>query len=605
MNNILDKKVTIFKNLTDTQTPFVQTIGQVLGHIKTPKESSLAIINRIRSGEATKDEKKRLPIICFSGVFSSRDDSSLTEHSGLMVIDFDKINAEEAKRILSLDKHTLICFTSPSGNGLKLVVRITNPERHRDHYRSIIRYYDANYGLEVDPTGINVSRACFVSYDENLVYKEDAESYGGFLTEKADNQQIEVKTVGITDYEQLNIACRMIRRAENGNKHDVLLRASILCGGYIAASMMEEEEVIRVLMREIEKKDVDSIHTAMNTIRDGIERGKMLPIKNVLDERDKMRRELLISDGDMSFISSDSEDFKWISMFAEGEIPQGLITGIEDVDNHWRFKKNFTVINGHSNIGKTTFALYLQVAASMRHGWKWLIYTAENKTASVKMKLMTFALGKNIENMTHSERRLAYDWVRNHFTVIENNKTYSFYDILIFTGKMIRQEPLDGVFIDPYNGLKRDMRQGSTLGVHEYDYEAISEMLTMANAHKIAVWLNAHAVTEAQRLKGDDGLPIAPFAEQTEGGGKFVNRADDFLTFHRKIQHPEAAMRRTVEMHVRKIRETETGGSPTSFNQPLRFECNSERNTFYYINGTLMFNHLRCGDVSTTLFGGR
>ena len=162
MSNILDKKVTIFKNLTDTQTPFVQTIGQVLAHIKKPKESSLAIINRIRSGEATKDEKKRLPIICFSGVFSSRDDSSLMEHSGLMVIDFDKINAEEAKRILSLDKHTLICFTSPSGNGLKLVVRITNPERHRDHYRSIIRYYDANYGLEVDPcivTGKQIGRA--------------------------------------------------------------------------------------------------------------------------------------------------------------------------------------------------------------------------------------------------------------------------------------------------------------------------------------------------------------------------------------------------------------------------------------------------------------
>lgn len=605
MSNILDKKVTAFKSLMDTQNPYVLTIGQVLEHIKAPKESSLAIINRIRSGHATKDEKKQLPIICFSGVFSSRDDSSLTEHSGLMVIDFDGINAEEAKRILSLDKHTLVCFTSPSGNGLKLIVRVTNPERHRDHYRSIIRYYDSNYGLEVDPTGINVSRACFVSYDENLVYKEDAEPYGGFLTEKADNQQIEVKTAGITDYEQLNIACRMIRRAENGNKHDVLLRASILCGGYIAASMMEEEEVIRVLVREIEKKDIDSFHTAMNTIRDGIERGKMLPIKNVLDERDKMRRELLISDGDMSFISSDSEDYKWISMFAEGEIPQGLTTGVAEVDGHWRFKKNFTVINGHSNIGKTTFALYLQVVGSMRHGWKWLIYTAENKTASVKMKLMCFAMGKNIEDMTHSERKIAYDWVRNHFTVIENNKTYSFYDILIFTGKMLRQEPLDGVFIDPYNGLKRDMRQGSTLGVHEYDYEAISEMLTMANANKIAVWLNAHAVTEAQRMKGEDGLPIAPFAEQTEGGGKFVNRADDFLTFHRKIQHPDAAMRRTVEMHVRKIRETETGGSPTSFNQPLRFECNSERNTFYYINGTLMFNHLRGGDLSTTLFGGR
>jgi len=104
-----------------------------------------------------------------------------------MVIDFDKIDAEEAKRNLSLDKHTLVCFISPSGKGVKVVVRITNPERHRDHYRSIMRYYDANYGLEVDSTGINESRACFFSYDEALVYRDDAEAYGSFLTEKADN----------------------------------------------------------------------------------------------------------------------------------------------------------------------------------------------------------------------------------------------------------------------------------------------------------------------------------------------------------------------------------------------------------------------------------
>ena len=36
-----------------------------------------------------------------------------------------------------------------------------------------------------------------------------------------------------------------------------------------------------------------------------------------------------------------------------------------------------------------------------------------------------------------------------------------------------------------------------------------------------------HAVTEAQRRKGDDGLPITPYAEDTEGG-KFVNRAIAF-----------------------------------------------------------------------------
>jgi hypothetical protein len=601
-SNPLDKRITVFKTLTDTASPIVATLGQVVQQVANPKKYSLTIIERIRSGEATKDEKKQLPIICFSGVFRTRDDASLEEHSGLMVIDIDDVNAVEAKRHIALDKHTLVCFVSPSGRGIKVVVRISNPERHRDHYRSIIKYYDINYGLEVDPTGINVSRACFFSYDPEIVYREDAEPYGGLLSERAEAQQIEVKTAGITDYEQLNIACRMIRRAEQGEKHDVLLRASVLCGGYIAASLMEEDEVVRVLAREISKRDVDSMQVAMNTIRDGLERGKLMPIKNVLDERDKMRRELLISDGDMSFISSDDDDYKWISMFARGEIPQGLSTGIEKVDAHWRFKKNFMVINGHSNIGKTTFALYLQVASSMKHGWKWLLYTSENKTASVKMKLMTFAMGKTIESMTKAELKLSYDWVRAHFTIIENNKTYSFYDLLVFTEKVLRQERLDGVLIDPYNGLKRDMRQGSTLGVHEYDYEAISEMLTMANANGIAVWLNAHAVTEAQRMKGPDGLPIAPFAEQTEGGGKFVNRADDFVTFHRKIQHPDAALRRTVEMHVRKIRETETGGSPTSLDNPLMFECNFDRNTFYFNDGSLMFSPLACGELSETLF---
>ena len=90
-------------------------------------------------------------------------------------------------------------------------------------------------------------------------------------------------------------------------------------------------------------------------------------------------------------------------------------------------------------------------------------------------------------------------------------------------------------------------------------------------------------------MKGDDGLPIAPFAEQTEGGGKFVNRCDNFLTFHRKIQHDDPHMRRTMEFHVRKVRETETGGSPTSFQDPLMYQMNSTATGFTNNRGKLMF----------------
>jgi hypothetical protein len=124
------------------------------------------------------------------------------------------------------------------------------------------------------------------------------------------------------------------------------------------------------------------------------------------------------------------------------------------------------------------------------------------------------------------------------------------------------------------------MGQGSALSTHDYHYEAASELLTFTNRHDMAMWLNAHSVTEAQRQKGPDGLPVAPFAEQTEGGGKFVNRSDSFLTFHRKVQAPTSDERRTMEFHVRKVRSQETGGEPTPLDEPFLFRMNIERTGF-------------------------
>ena len=89
-----------------------------------------------------------------------------------------------------------------------------------------------------------------------------------------------------------------------------------------------------------------------------------------------------------------------------------------------------------------------------------------------------------------------------------------------------------------------------------------------------------HAVTASQRVKGDDGLPVAPYAEDTEGGGKFVNRADSFLTIHRKVQHPTPSERKITEFHVRTVRDVETGGEPTPLEEPFRFEMNTSRTGF-------------------------
>lgn len=566
----MNQVVTIFPSIKQTENPVHITIQTALSRISTGGKH-IQIVREVRSGN--KEAKKQLPIILWSGKFSERKDTALEEHSGFIVLDFDHIDVEGSKNVLATDQYVFSCWISPSGEGLKALVKVSNPHHHRDHFRALQAYYDKEYGLEVDPSGINVSRACFDSYDPDIVINESSNIFGQMISEKALSQKAEQQG-RYTDYNKLAVVSSMIRRADDGEKHAILLKSALLCGGYISAGRMEEEEAIRVLEREIVKRDVDSIETARNTIRDGIEKGKTMPIREVIENENSAKLEMMISDGDMSFISSEDEDYRWIQDYIDGKLTLGLSTGDLELDKYFLFKRDFTIINGISNIGKSTFSLYTIVSSAVNHGWKWIIFSAENRTAATKMKIIQFACNARVADLYPSELKKMYSWVNEHFTVVSNNSIYSYTDLIIFGEKLLRQGDYDGYFIDPYNSLKIQMSSGSALSTHEYHYEAASELLNFTQKHNLSVWLSTHAVTEAQRRKGDDGLPQAPYAEDTEGGGKFVNKSDNFLTFHRKIQHANMDIRRTVEVHVRKIREVESGGEPTSIDYPVLFEMN-------------------------------
>ena len=593
-------KVTVFKNIWDKENPHHITLETALSRIQDGR--SVTTIDQVRSGD--KEKKKNLPVVCFSGEFMGRYDDKLFEHSGYIVLDFDHVDVDATKTALATDDYVHSCWVSPSGNGVKALVRITNPERHRDHFRALVKYFDSQYGLEVDSSGINESRACFESYDPDIIIKDSSTKFGAFTTEHAEAQAPVTDGYSYTDYMKLNLAAKMIRQAQDGEKHTTLLKASLLCGGFIAAKRMEEEEVIRVLMREISKRDIASEKEAMDTIIRGIEKGKTMPIREIIAEEKSAQREMLLNDGDMSFISSDDEDWRWIDDFAQGKIDLGLDTGDTSLDEYFRYKKEFVIINGHSNVGKTTMALYMIANSVVRHDWKWIIYSSENRTASVKKTLMEFAMDKKAQDMNYHERKQSYKWVQDHFIIINNNQVYSYSDIILFMEKIMRQQPVDGIFVDPYNSLRLDMKN-SGIGVHDYHYEAASEFLTFSTTHNVAVWLNMHAVTEAQRRKGDDGLPVAPFAEDTEGGGKFVNRCDCFLTIHRKVQAPDHSIKKLSELHVRKVRETETGGQPTPIDDSYKIVMNLSHTGFInWLTREPLFKPISFEQPTTMAFNG-
>lgn len=135
-----------------------------------------SITNQLRSitdkNEARKFKATQFDYVTFSGTFEKRNDKSLLNHSGLITIDFDHINnLEDLKNQLLQDEYfeTEILFVSPSGDGLKWIIPIDITEStHQNYFNAVANYIKEVYQLEVDKSGKDVSRACFLPFDPEV-----------------------------------------------------------------------------------------------------------------------------------------------------------------------------------------------------------------------------------------------------------------------------------------------------------------------------------------------------------------------------------------------------------------------------------------------------
>lgn len=122
--------------------------------------------------EARKFKASKFDYATFSGIFEKRNDKALISHSGLLTIDFDHIeNLKLLKNKLLNDEYfeTELLFVSPSGDGLKWIIPIDITEStHQNFFNAIANYIKEVYQLEVDKSGKDVSRACFLPSDPEV-----------------------------------------------------------------------------------------------------------------------------------------------------------------------------------------------------------------------------------------------------------------------------------------------------------------------------------------------------------------------------------------------------------------------------------------------------
>jgi len=186
--------VTIFKNLNETNSPHYISVVSAIDRIRSGKSKDLC--EQIRGNGLDKSQrnelKKKLPAVCFGGKFSSRSIDGLIESSGFMSIDFDNFESQtalETKRFeLEMDDYTFALFTSPSGDGLKVLVRIPtcDHKQYKQYFKAIERYYDCE---EFDKACSDISRITYESYDPYVFTNDQASVWTEMFVEPEREQR--------------------------------------------------------------------------------------------------------------------------------------------------------------------------------------------------------------------------------------------------------------------------------------------------------------------------------------------------------------------------------------------------------------------------------
>lgn len=126
-----------------------------------------------RGNELADRLKRQLPAFTPSGVFGKgHRKEHLQEYNPLIVLDIDKVGSEKAtelkKKAAGLAT-TYAAFISPSGDGLKILIQTDNEAtEHSSAYQQVADYYALSLAVDIDLSGKDISRLCFVSYDPEI-----------------------------------------------------------------------------------------------------------------------------------------------------------------------------------------------------------------------------------------------------------------------------------------------------------------------------------------------------------------------------------------------------------------------------------------------------
>lgn len=599
--------VSAYKDIFDKNSQLTISVDKALERIKTG-EKSKPLVYQIR-GEKNKDKrdklKQKLVCITFSGKFSERKDECLIQHSGFMCLDFDyKTEAQAKDRFEKMKSwpYSYAVWISPSGNGVKVLVKVKHPEKHREHFQSLQQVFP-----DIDGSGINVSRVCYESYDPEIHINQQSQVWERVYEEPKVVREVVKKpeTDEYKIYEKIKVWLEGRGDAfVTGERNTFIFKLASACcrfgidqynaEGYIHQDYLlgdttfSQRELSRTIAsayrsnaKEYGKAQFDTDDEVYIVTKTG-EALYTFP-DNIMDSDYKPTDVIYGED-----VWTDAE-----RLYDNGY--EGAEScHIPPLDDYFKWKRRqVSGITGIGNYGKSAMWQYLAVTKALRDNNKFAVFGPENFPPEewyfelTEMLMGTSLTPENKYRPTKEQYKRAYDFIREHFY-------YVYPQTLAPTPSYIKSKFLElivkhgvsGVTIDPFNTMTNDYTKHGGRD-DKYLESFLGDAVRFANDNNVYFHIIAHP---HKMQKAEDGNYKCPDKYDMAGGAMWDNKLHNLFAYHRPVAQTEPLSSR-CEWHALKVKKQKLFKRGS-----IEFDYDFTRRRFVftgidYLNYNNEFNH--------------
>lgn len=559
-------EVTIFKNVFTPQ-PFYISVEKAIDRIRTGKSKiQVEEIRKQLDEERRKQMKVNLPTVFFSGKFDGTKNENIKEYNNLIVLDFDKIpdDLQLAKDTLCSDPYIYACWISPSGNGLKAIVRIADGKQHEAHFEALQEYFP-----NLDKSGKNIARHCFESYDPEIFVNEKSKVFAKTKKHETIKQEVKVETGSKVFENLLRWLSNKNDAFREGERNVFIFKLASACCRY----GINEDETLSLCKLSFQINNDFSEKEMSRVVRSAYRSGSStFGTAEFTNEQlvDKIKRtEIVVKELDPDIYKEDvkpkdvifGEDVKELALnLYRNGLEQVKGVGVKELDELFKMKRcEISLLSGIGNYGKSTFLRWYLCVRVLVHKEKFAIFAPEDNPAEefyhdmVEIILGGNCYGNNPHRPSEETYLEVYDMISKHIFYVypkEIAPTPEYIKERFL--ELIIKEKIDGCIIDPFNQLTNDYGARSD----KYLETFLSECSRFAQINNVYFIIVAHP----RLMKKDaDGNYPCPDVYDIADGAMWNNKMDNILIYHRPAHQldPNSPM---CEIYTKKIRRQKTVG---------------------------------------------